>query len=44
MASWKEPAALHDLENLLASLREKAAALWPAWEALLNAMAKGGQA
>jgi len=39
LTAWKEPAALHDLENLLASLREKAAALWPAWEALLNAMA-----
>lgn len=39
LAAWKEPAALHELEGLLADLREKAAALWPAWDALLNAMA-----
>ena len=38
LAAWKEPTALHELEGLLADLREKAAALWPAWDALLNAM------
>ena len=39
LTEWKEPAALHELESLLADLREKAAALWPAWDAWLNAMA-----
>jgi uncharacterized protein (TIGR02680 family) len=39
LAAWKEPAALHELEGLLADVREKAAALWPDWDALLNAMA-----
>jgi uncharacterized protein (TIGR02680 family) len=39
LSAWKEPTALHQLEGLLADLREKAAALWPAWDALLNAMA-----
>jgi len=39
LAKWKEPARVHDLEGLLADVREKAAALWPAWDALLNAMA-----
>ena len=39
LAAWKEPAALHELERLLADLREKAAALWPTWDAWLNAMA-----
>lgn len=34
---WKEPAALRELEGLLADLREKAAALWPAWDAWLVA-------
>ncbi len=40
LAAWKEPAALHELEGFLADLRESAAALWPAWDALLNAMAE----
>jgi uncharacterized protein (TIGR02680 family) len=38
LTPWKEPRALHELEGLLADLREKAAMLWPAWEALLNAL------
>lgn len=39
LAAWAEPAALQELEGLVARLREKAAALWPAWDALLAARA-----
>lgn len=39
LAAWKEPTALHELEGLVANVRETAAALWPAWDALLNASA-----
>lgn len=39
LTAWKEPAALQDLERLLSNLRETAASLWPAWDALLNAKA-----
>ena len=37
LTPWKESSALAKLELLLADVRVKAAALWPAWEALLRA-------
>jgi uncharacterized protein (TIGR02680 family) len=37
LTEWKEPAALARLELLLADIRAKAAALWPAWDALQRA-------
>jgi uncharacterized protein (TIGR02680 family) len=39
LADWKEPDALHRLETLLGAVREQAAALWPAWDALSEAQA-----
>jgi uncharacterized protein (TIGR02680 family) len=37
LSAWKEPDALNKLEALLGEVREKAAALWPALEALRSA-------
>jgi uncharacterized protein (TIGR02680 family) len=37
LAEWRESGALERLESLLAEVRVKAAALWPAWAALLRA-------
>jgi len=42
--AWKEPAALETMESLLADVRVKAAALWPAWDALLAARAASAKA
>ncbi|HEY0790165.1 MAG TPA: TIGR02680 family protein [Chthoniobacterales bacterium] len=39
LAAWKEPEAVSRLETLLIEVRLKAAALWPAWDALLAANA-----
>jgi uncharacterized protein (TIGR02680 family) len=44
LTQWKEPSALARLELLLADVRGKAAALWPAWDALLRARSALGNA
>jgi uncharacterized protein (TIGR02680 family) len=44
LTPWKEPSALTKLELLLADVRVKAAALWPAWHALLGARSALGNA
>jgi uncharacterized protein (TIGR02680 family) len=44
LTQWKEPSALARLELRLADVRGKAAALWPAWDALLRARSALGNA
>jgi hypothetical protein len=44
LTPWREPNALAKLELLLADVRVKAAALWPAWYALLGARSAMGNA
>lgn len=44
LSDWKETTSLDRMESLLAELRVKAAALWPAWDALLAARAASEKA